>query len=133
MSENSFGFFFKQKTSYELRISDWSSDVCSSDLHRRDGLEVLVEGRDAHPRLRRQLGEGDRLLEVALQAADGAIDLLQPALADGDLPAAHALIGAGQAVADRVRHKRCPTRGSRRSIMQAPYSTGASRLPLTPP
>src|SRR3546814_1400772 len=26
-------FFFKQKTSYEMRISDWSSDVCSSDLH----------------------------------------------------------------------------------------------------
>src|SRR3546814_6482619 len=25
-------FFFKQKTSYEMRISDWSSDVCSSDL-----------------------------------------------------------------------------------------------------
>src|SRR3546814_7156676 len=29
-------FFFKQKTAYELRISDWSSDVCSSDL-----LEVI--------------------------------------------------------------------------------------------
>src|SRR3546814_9713512 len=28
-----FVFFFKQKTAYELRISDWSSDVCSSDLH----------------------------------------------------------------------------------------------------
>src|SRR3546814_1087136 len=31
-------FFFKQKTAYEMRISDWSSDVCSSDLggrHRR--------------------------------------------------------------------------------------------------
>src|SRR3546814_2809211 len=27
-------FFFKQKTAYEMRISDWSSDVCSSDLHR---------------------------------------------------------------------------------------------------
>src|SRR3546814_2892499 len=27
-------FFFKQKTAYELRISDWSSDVCSSDLDR---------------------------------------------------------------------------------------------------
>src|SRR3546814_7663371 len=26
-------FFFKQKTSYEIRISGWSSDVCSSDLH----------------------------------------------------------------------------------------------------
>src|SRR3546814_3917525 len=28
----SFIFFFKQKTAYEMRISDWSSDVCSSDL-----------------------------------------------------------------------------------------------------
>src|SRR3546814_4546419 len=28
------GFFFKQKTAYEMRISDWSSDVCSSDLSR---------------------------------------------------------------------------------------------------
>src|SRR3546814_16941310 len=28
-------FFFKQKTAYEMRISDWSSDVCSSDLTRR--------------------------------------------------------------------------------------------------
>src|SRR3546814_2146301 len=27
-------FFFKQKTAYEMRISDWSSDVCSSDLFR---------------------------------------------------------------------------------------------------
>src|SRR3546814_1354135 len=27
-------FFFKQKTAYEMRISDWSSDVCSSDLAR---------------------------------------------------------------------------------------------------
>src|SRR3546814_9056522 len=28
-------FFFKQKTAYEMRISDWSSDVCSSDLNAR--------------------------------------------------------------------------------------------------
>src|SRR3546814_9996812 len=28
-------FFFKQKTAYEMRISDWSSDVCSSDLVKR--------------------------------------------------------------------------------------------------
>src|SRR3546814_6771044 len=28
-------FFFKQKTAYEMRISDWSSDVCSSDLASR--------------------------------------------------------------------------------------------------
>src|SRR3546814_3537092 len=30
--------FFKQKTAYEMRISDWSSDVCSSDLFREFGL-----------------------------------------------------------------------------------------------
>src|SRR3546814_8803384 len=29
-----FFFFFKQKTAYEMRISDWSSDVCSSDLSK---------------------------------------------------------------------------------------------------
>src|SRR3546814_2015449 len=29
-----YGFFFKEKTAYEMRISDWSSDVCSSDLQK---------------------------------------------------------------------------------------------------
>src|SRR3546814_14307911 len=38
-------FFFKQKTAYELRISDWSSDVCSSDLQGSDG--VRRNGRSA--------------------------------------------------------------------------------------
>src|SRR3546814_10578499 len=33
-------FFFKQKTAYEMRISDWSSDVCSSDLLRADTLQA---------------------------------------------------------------------------------------------
>src|SRR3546814_5829640 len=35
-------FFFKQKTAYEMRISDWSSDVCSSDLiyHPNDGMHL---------------------------------------------------------------------------------------------
>src|SRR3546814_5612370 len=33
-------FFFKQKTAYEMRISDWSSDVCSSDL------DILLQHRD---------------------------------------------------------------------------------------
>src|SRR3546814_3753716 len=41
-----FFFFFKQKTAYEMRISDWSSDVCSSDLadHARpvDGHIVVA-------------------------------------------------------------------------------------------
>src|SRR3546814_528086 len=37
-----FIFFFKQKTAYELRISDWSSDVCSSDLRAIIGVYVNV-------------------------------------------------------------------------------------------
>src|SRR3546814_10268039 len=40
-------FFFKQKTAYEMRISDWSSDVCSSDLR------AAGAGRHAHASLRR--------------------------------------------------------------------------------
>src|SRR3546814_2948709 len=32
-------FFVKQKTAYEMRISDWSSDVCDSDLHAAIGQE----------------------------------------------------------------------------------------------
>src|SRR3546814_5497190 len=52
-----FFFFFKQKTAYEMRISDWSSDVCSSDLLWR-ALERLgrvrlqsrrYQGDDAEP------------------------------------------------------------------------------------
>src|SRR3546814_6141969 len=37
-----FVFVFKQKTAYEMRISDWSSDVCSSDLSRRRQLMEAV-------------------------------------------------------------------------------------------
>src|SRR3546814_4544980 len=41
-------FFFKQKTAYEMRISDWSSDVCSSDLSR--GMSMAqVEARFGAP------------------------------------------------------------------------------------
>src|SRR3546814_5072906 len=38
-------FFFKQKTAYEMRISDWSSDVCSSDLPDPCGLYDFCEHR----------------------------------------------------------------------------------------
>src|SRR3546814_19674624 len=41
--QSSFFFFFKQKTAYEVRISDWSSDVCSSDL---DGADVAERHGD---------------------------------------------------------------------------------------
>src|SRR3546814_8864384 len=38
-------FFFKQKTAYEMRISDWSSDVCSSDLGKRPKQAVALLAR----------------------------------------------------------------------------------------
>src|SRR3546814_14936394 len=44
-------FFVKQKTAYELRISDWSSDVCSSDLISGDGLINGVDKALKLPRL----------------------------------------------------------------------------------
>src|SRR3546814_4263892 len=47
-------FFFKQKTAYEMRISDWSSDVCSSDLSDFDR-----DGRVLEPRRRHRSG-GDQ-------------------------------------------------------------------------
>src|SRR3546814_4003561 len=45
MSVLSLFFCFKQKTAYEMRISDWSSDVCSSDLPYVDGDGDPVEDR----------------------------------------------------------------------------------------
>src|SRR3546814_6907330 len=50
-------FFFKQNTAYEMRISDWSSDVCSSDLSRRlrfraGTFQVRVASVRASPAIR---------------------------------------------------------------------------------
>src|SRR3546814_8991076 len=51
-------FFFKQKTAYEMRISDWSSDVCSSDLEvivgDRRGIERVISRNCAWLRLQGQ-------------------------------------------------------------------------------
>src|SRR3546814_1247796 len=47
-------FFFKQKTAYEMRISDWSSDVCSSDLFPHDAKAYAFTGdalKKAWPKL----------------------------------------------------------------------------------
>src|SRR3546814_4643206 len=55
-------FFFKQKTAYEMRISDWSSDVCSSDLRVNSATTVS------------ELINDDRFLRV-LANANGFGDL----------------------------------------------------------
>src|SRR3546814_7638473 len=40
-------FFFKQKTAYEMRISDWSSDVCSSDLRCFEQRRIHIDAANA--------------------------------------------------------------------------------------
>src|SRR3546814_9733749 len=49
-------FFFKQKTAYELRISDWSSDVCSSDLDMVLDIGVEIFAADALDDIARERG-----------------------------------------------------------------------------
>src|SRR3546814_6403278 len=76
-------FFFKQKTAYEMRISDWSSDVCSSDLRLEvlrdlllrddDALTVLLNdypGVDAQ-RLRTLIREGRKEAQANTQLQTG--------------------------------------------------------------
>src|SRR3546814_1403785 len=82
-------FFFKQKTAYEMRISDWSSDVCSSDLVVRlcipcrsgDGLWVAAE----------------RLREMRVVLADAHVD--------GDAPELGAPIDADTALRELMRSR----------------------------
>src|SRR3546814_1911803 len=65
-------FFFKQKTAYEMRISDWSSDVCSSDL--MDRFKTLSAVLTAEPAVLRQVpGMGEAsiaALKIVTQAAE---------------------------------------------------------------
>src|SRR3546814_9628432 len=60
-------FFFKQKTAYELRISDWSSDVCSSDLN----LRLRIDQPPAHPGPRRDRVEDEGFARLGGKAIGG--------------------------------------------------------------
>src|SRR3546814_4928994 len=80
-----FFFFFKQKTAYEMRISDWSSDVCSSDLARdvepapaalgvvpaleQQALRVVAQEDELRPFGVGEAGRVLRPLDVRLAAA----------------------------------------------------------------
>src|SRR3546814_2192787 len=72
-------FFFKQKTAYEMRISDWSSDVCSSDLHGKGhALIFLHMAQRRHEVAVRRLvvdqdREGLRLVAPGLQPVEAVL------------------------------------------------------------
>src|SRR3546814_3338165 len=64
-----FFFFFKQKTAYEMRISDWSSDVCSSDL-------VVLSAVRQHPgffQVGEQLAGHELVTHPAMEALHVAV------------------------------------------------------------
>src|SRR3546814_1300446 len=75
-------FFFKQKTAYEMRISDWSSDVCSSDLTKlqrsspdgRAASIAVIGGQDGCARSKLIDGTGTGYLASDRQRA-GAVEL----------------------------------------------------------
>src|SRR3546814_5110761 len=108
-------FFFKQKTAYEMRISDWSSDVCSSDLpaarrgdalvmqlaahrlahrvarreqQRHDGATPAHDARDRVRTLRQQAGEASKLGDEPRRydPALVGVDARHPTCQDGTLP-----------------------------------------------
>src|SRR3546814_2971602 len=86
-------FFFKQKTAYEMRISDWSSDVCSSDLvsgRKVDGSVLAVNERARTPggenfeqhRVRDTSVEDDRRLDPRIDRGHAGLDLRDHAAGD---------------------------------------------------
>src|SRR3546814_8418250 len=78
-------FFFKQKTAYEMRISDGSSDVCSSDL------DACIGNSRPHSHVAHQISLAvERDLEIS-----GDVDMI--------VPAGHAV-----AIASQVRHRLGP-------------------------
>src|SRR3546814_6031613 len=88
-------FCFKQKTAYEMRISDWSSDVCSSDLLRRAASAQVDEARRALGQIDRKIaklvsaitdGGPAKALTAAIQKLEAEQDALQALLDSADAP-----------------------------------------------
>src|SRR3546814_19914284 len=118
-----FFFFFKQKTAYEMRISDWSSDVCSSDLFRlgviardceiaaadRTALDadfvrraVFVAEQHLHRTRRARIGEARVEPAGAVAAADLAIgedvrrELVREGRIVGEIVGVDSVVGAAR-------------------------------------
>src|SRR3546814_6118743 len=68
-----FFFFFKQKTAYEMRISDWSSDVCSSDLEMVKSIGKLDRNYVSHEYFNRHW-QPESFSEVSAKLAEAKLD-----------------------------------------------------------
>src|SRR3546814_14242224 len=105
-----FFFFFKQKTAYEMRISDWSSDVCSSDLYHSPNVpDREMFRRDDRDRLRLEGALDDLVAVVIGRPAQGLVRRVPALLIHLRSPFGHAprryAIGPG-----RRRRGRCHPR-----------------------
>src|SRR3546814_2538617 len=101
-------FFFKQKTAYEMRISDWSSDVCSSDL------PVVIEAGEQG-----QQGTADQdIVEVCDDEVCIVRLPVERRYGDHD---------AGQAADDEDRERARPIRSEERRVGKECVSTCRSR------
>src|SRR3546814_1977890 len=136
-------FFFKQKTAYEMRISDWSSDVCSSDLDRLPvDIARLVRSEERRdPADLRGLAAAPERIEAAdpillavlagvFVGASGHARLDQPGAdrVDADI-GARKLLRGGLDEADHPRLRRRIGR-STRARAQARHARGAHDRPL---
>src|SRR3546814_20354118 len=109
------GFFFcKQKTAYEMCISDWSSDVCSSDLAQHAVFQLLHQGTPLTPVEFVVAREPDHLLDDAHHET-----LVANCIAQG------AALMAGRASEDGARHY--PGDRPSTPILPAPVSSSAER------
>src|SRR3546814_1642528 len=121
-------FFFKQKTAYEMRISDWSSDVCSSDLlHRLGGVLLRLQ-----PVLRlHTLGHEHDGVGMRGFAKGGPLPLFLRALREADLGGdERAGIGGERAVAEIVgrppaAHEHQGKRGDAQPAHQKPSGSAS--------
>src|SRR3546814_2584753 len=139
-------FFFKQKTAYEMRISDWSSDVCSSDLQVAV-VELVLQRAGAggddglQPRQQRRdevgeglagagagLGQQHALPVERIGNGDGEVLLRRPRREARDLRRQYAALGQGGAAALR---KGSPVPGlqDRKSTRLHSSHYCASRMP----
>src|SRR3546814_2530940 len=76
-------FFFKQKTAYEMRISDWSSDVCSSDLYAMEinNNEIGIEIGKSAKTFEEITAKARKVMDGSLP--DGSGDVRNPTAAKG--------------------------------------------------
>src|SRR3546814_4883792 len=128
-------FFFKQKTAYEMRISDWSSDVCSSDLETvstatlcagalRSNFDLALERLDAN-------GVDTDGLGLAIGFEFGPTAITRLGMRGGKAHCSVSLLSAGpgrQAGAERLRRKLqwIPRQPERRRVQLAGCASSRS-------